>query len=553
MLLVEPSAYSIDLTELSAAGTSGAEIGAEGRTGAASGPKAGKGKGKGKARGRKAPVRKPKPGAHGKKAPKGYAEAHGRKRGGTKKLDALVGPPNQPPLDVEALDEGLLVFVQTTLCRRKVWLTVFESHQGEPLKSVRDEGRAHLRCTADTLTVPCCDLCDPKLLDYTRPGPKPISRRQQNVQKGLPDIRAQLKLDDWREAIFERDHAGAQFDSEAILPNDLLADIVCLPPTILVSEKLVQYLRTRWVWWDRYGDELTIFIRALGIQYTPIAKATRGTARAVTEPSANSGSTLSGPSQPPNTAPPPAVVDGSTATQPAAAPADTSLVPSERPAAPSVSAARTELHGFAEKRVLSPESIGQSQRSETPKRIRTESNIPASYIAGHLPTASAASASPSPYRIAPPAAPGQVYHPHPSTAYSPYATPAYAQAYPWLYGLGPYPMTPSTMFAGQSLAYQYSSSAAGPSMSYHQADAPRTPQPTQTTSHASAHHQVSAYTRPTYQSQPIEKNTSPSQAGYSGELNSAPGPSQVFSASPMAPLSVGVPSHGYQQDARGSL
>lgn len=54
------------------------------------------------------------------RAPKGYAEAHGSKRSTTEQLDSPPGEPSQPPLDVEAEDEGLLVFVQTTKCRRKV-------------------------------------------------------------------------------------------------------------------------------------------------------------------------------------------------------------------------------------------------------------------------------------------------------------------------------------------------------------------------------------------------------------------------------------------------
>lgn len=93
-------------------------------------PKA-KSKGKGRVK------KKPTGGSHkssaikGPKAPKGYAEACGINRGGTKKLDALSEEPAQPLLDVEADDEGLLVFMQTTLCRCKIWLAVFDSNAGE--------------------------------------------------------------------------------------------------------------------------------------------------------------------------------------------------------------------------------------------------------------------------------------------------------------------------------------------------------------------------------------------------------------------------------------
>ena len=117
ILLVERSAYSIDISELQAHGGAG-EPTAQSSKGASKQPKR-----------KTRQTRKPKV-AKGKKGPKGYAEAHGVKRGGVKKDDGLTGPAEQPPLDAEALDEGLLVFIQTTLCRRKVWLEVFESPAG---------------------------------------------------------------------------------------------------------------------------------------------------------------------------------------------------------------------------------------------------------------------------------------------------------------------------------------------------------------------------------------------------------------------------------------
>lgn len=63
------------------------------------------------------------------RVPKGptYAELHGKGRGCSAAHDGLRGPPSQPPLNAEAADEGLLVFVQTTRCRRIIWNAVFES------------------------------------------------------------------------------------------------------------------------------------------------------------------------------------------------------------------------------------------------------------------------------------------------------------------------------------------------------------------------------------------------------------------------------------------
>lgn len=56
---------------------------------------------------------------------KTYAREHGLDRGGTKKLDN--SPTGQPPvLDPGAADEGLLAFVQSTTCRRKIWAEAFD-------------------------------------------------------------------------------------------------------------------------------------------------------------------------------------------------------------------------------------------------------------------------------------------------------------------------------------------------------------------------------------------------------------------------------------------
>lgn len=57
---------------------------------------------------------------------KEWAISHGVKRGGSSGNDNVpVG--KAPVLDVCAADEGLLVFVQSVTCRRKIWAQIFES------------------------------------------------------------------------------------------------------------------------------------------------------------------------------------------------------------------------------------------------------------------------------------------------------------------------------------------------------------------------------------------------------------------------------------------
>ncbi len=60
------------------------------------------------------------------KETRAYAIAHGLNRGGSQMADT---PPAglQPLLNPDSADEGLLTFIQSVTCRRKVWAEAFES------------------------------------------------------------------------------------------------------------------------------------------------------------------------------------------------------------------------------------------------------------------------------------------------------------------------------------------------------------------------------------------------------------------------------------------
>lgn len=57
---------------------------------------------------------------------KEWAITHGLKRGGSSGNDN-VPTGKSPVVDACAADEGLLAFVQSVTCRRKIWAEVFES------------------------------------------------------------------------------------------------------------------------------------------------------------------------------------------------------------------------------------------------------------------------------------------------------------------------------------------------------------------------------------------------------------------------------------------
>ncbi|KAI0075723.1 P-loop containing nucleoside triphosphate hydrolase protein, partial [Panus rudis PR-1116 ss-1] len=186
-----------------------------------------------------------------------YALEHGVKRGGLGQKD--VRPTGeQPPLNLEREDEGLLAYVQSTQCRRKVWQEVFENG-------------STLEMTNHTSEIPCCDICNPELLDRTRPGvcPKSKSGSTKTPTRGFPDRAAQLKLEDWRDAIFARDHAGSQLDPTAIL-DDATVELLCSVGPLNDDVQVRRVIKKKWIWWDKYGQELSAFMQGLEIIFRPL-------------------------------------------------------------------------------------------------------------------------------------------------------------------------------------------------------------------------------------------------------------------------------------------
>ncbi|KAI0349391.1 P-loop containing nucleoside triphosphate hydrolase protein [Trametes cingulata] len=181
-----------------------------------------------------------------------YAEAHGVKRGshaGTKD-----GPPSgeQPLLDPDAADEGLLAFVQSVRCRREVWSSVYES-------------------TTQKSSAACCDLCNPGLLDRTRPGASPRLRRAKKPKRGNPALEYQPRLYAWCRTVFERDHCGAQWDYSGILSHDQVEHLTSVGP--VDKAKLASILESSWVWWEEYADELLIYMQDWPIPFVPTRSA----------------------------------------------------------------------------------------------------------------------------------------------------------------------------------------------------------------------------------------------------------------------------------------
>ncbi|KAJ7026664.1 P-loop containing nucleoside triphosphate hydrolase protein [Mycena alexandri] len=236
ILLVEPSVYGIDLTE-------GVAV------------KGGKGKKK---------VEKEKETAAEKrekaKKKKEYAKMQGVQRGGAGGKHDTIFVVETPALDPEAQYEGLLVFVQTTKCRRTVLTEIYNNKPAQP-------------------TVPCCDICSPQLLDKTRPGKPPAVARQSAVKRGEVNTDVRTALHQWRVKIKARDYPTPLYTASAIMRDETIALLSSVGP-IDSRESLQTTLAGQWTWWDEYGEDLYSCLAALTISpMVPLPSKRRGTKR----------------------------------------------------------------------------------------------------------------------------------------------------------------------------------------------------------------------------------------------------------------------------------
>ncbi|KAJ7591851.1 P-loop containing nucleoside triphosphate hydrolase protein [Mycena floridula] len=233
VLLVEPSAYNTDISALENALNESVS--------------AKKGKGK---KGKGTKVKK------SQKEAAAQAQACGAKRGARDGKSDGVFLKEEPVLDPEADDEGLLVFVQTGLCQacRHQFLTkVFQNPVPAP-------------------TVPCCDICCPELFDQTQPGP--------TLKRGVPCNSTQEALHEWRRKIHARDFPKSMFPASAVLSDAMVDLLASLGLSMNIWKTFDGALGSQWKWFEKYGDELHEELGKMEIPtFVALPKKTRGTKR----------------------------------------------------------------------------------------------------------------------------------------------------------------------------------------------------------------------------------------------------------------------------------
>lgn len=109
------------------------------------------------------------------------------------------------PLDESAIDEGLYTLVQTGKCRRGVLTKVFGNK-------------------------PCCDTCDPSLLDRARPGPPKIAKRAVAVKRGIPNLLVMEQIRAWRVRIHDKAFTRSFFSPAGFMSNDLVELLASVGP-----------------------------------------------------------------------------------------------------------------------------------------------------------------------------------------------------------------------------------------------------------------------------------------------------------------------------------
>ncbi|KAJ7599784.1 hypothetical protein C8J56DRAFT_1037395 [Mycena floridula] len=202
------------------------------------------------------------------KAGKEYSEARGAAResyGGKK--DAILTK-YEPPLDVNAPDEGLHVLVQTGICRRRVLTKIYGNGTTTP-------------------TAPCCDLCNPELLDQIRPAPPLRVPRQSSTKRGIPERSTQEKLHEWRTIVFKRDFGRSLFGPAGIMKDETIELLSSVGP-IRSRQALEKVLAGQWTWYGKYGDELLAWLMTVNMpEMKSKPKKPRGIKRASTQAPAN--------------------------------------------------------------------------------------------------------------------------------------------------------------------------------------------------------------------------------------------------------------------------
>ncbi|KAF8172287.1 P-loop containing nucleoside triphosphate hydrolase protein [Pholiota molesta] len=196
---------------------------------------------------------------------KDYAIKHGVLRGAYGGVSEQVVAGIDVPVDVASADEGIYGFVQAMTCRRGVLTKIYGNEKAAP-------------------TVPCCDICNPELLNLTRPAaPQPTARKSTVLYEAVNPA-TKSSLEEWRTRIWNRDFQDAIFSPVGILSDAAIEKLSSVASPIENLISLERALGGGWAWFGTYGDELLTEIKSLPFKSMgPKPKQKRGAKRTVVD------------------------------------------------------------------------------------------------------------------------------------------------------------------------------------------------------------------------------------------------------------------------------
>ncbi|KAN0130509.1 P-loop containing nucleoside triphosphate hydrolase protein [Lactarius tabidus] len=175
---------------------------------------------------------------------KAYARSHGRFRGARNANDTLT-PLDDPPFSEDDESEGAYLFIQATSCQRRVLRTVFVNPPPQPI-------------------VPCCDICDPTLLDLVRPGPRPMSTVKKLAYSKHPNLEVISALRKWRQKTLIDDAHPQYLPASYLLSEEVIVKLASLSPS--TESAIKGYLSQQWAFWTTYGPNITTIISSVASQ-----------------------------------------------------------------------------------------------------------------------------------------------------------------------------------------------------------------------------------------------------------------------------------------------
>ncbi|KAH9008824.1 P-loop containing nucleoside triphosphate hydrolase protein [Lactarius hengduanensis] len=170
---------------------------------------------------------------------KDYAHSHGRFRGARNAANDTLTPLSDPPFAQDDESEGTYIFIQATSCRRNVLRKVFINPASQPV-------------------VPCCDVCDPSLLDLVRPGLRSKSTTKKLAYGKQPNLKVVSALRNWRQKVLIDDKHPRYLPASYILSEEAINKLASLSPG--TDSTVEGYLSQQWVFWARYGSDVTPII-----------------------------------------------------------------------------------------------------------------------------------------------------------------------------------------------------------------------------------------------------------------------------------------------------